>query len=572
MSDRHDHDAALDDELRGLLHRPVRAPSLPPFAMIASRTSRTGRRGPVLAAAALAVLLLFAIGPRLASLVPASSSTAPTCEPTGSALDGPFASGPFLWGQLDSVRADPGSGQLLWTIRMGVRAGAPASASIQARARVLVTGRDLAVVGYELTEPSVRTLATDERVSIEPCRQFALVLRTAGQLPEGTFSYSVSLDKVLRPEGDTTTETFTAALTCSPTPFTCAPAHATRTATPSASPSAVLNPSFGVIYQGRGTGSAPELTPNIRREGSTTPVVRLIGNVLNQFIGAVAPDGRRIAYFAQPQGDVWNLYVLEPKAGSQQVPVTTLRDEHPISAPLWSSDGQQIAFAVADQNIAQGTTPAYTEIRTVDLAQHTVRTVARRTDHSTYQLVGWDKSTGAIAALVISPVGTPSEYALLGPLTRSWALNAGTSVVASTDGRVAIVVCEPSTGCALRTTTLTDFGNQLDVNLGPGLSIGIIGFRPGTSDLALLVSPARAATTQTVELWSAQAGRREVLTTDASSLDSAFFRADGSALVVGTRPGNEIVVDLRTGQTARLADAQDDPFARTRPVASVGLD
>lgn len=317
MNERHDHDDTLDDEVRGLLRRPVRAPSLPPFAEIAARASRTRRRGPVLVAAALAGLLLLVIGPRLTSFVPASSTSAPTCEPTGSALDGPYDSGPYLWGQLDSVRIDPRSGQLLWTVRLGVRASAPSPASIQARARVLVEGRDLTVVGYELSEPTSRTLATDERVSVEACRQVALALRTVGQLPEGTFSYSVALDKVLRPGGESTTETFTTALACTPTPFTCAPTRATGTAAPSTSPNAILNTSFGVIYEGRGTGSAPDLTPSIRREGGTTPVARLTGNVLNQFLGAVAPDGRQIAYFAQPQSDAWVLYVLDPTAGSQ---------------------------------------------------------------------------------------------------------------------------------------------------------------------------------------------------------------------------------------------------------------
>jgi hypothetical protein len=105
-----------------------------------------------------------------------------------------------------------------------------------------------------------------------------------------------------------------------------------------------------------------------------------------------------------------------------------------------------------------------------------------------------------------------------------------------------------------------------------GLSINVIGFRPGTSDLGLTVieptgNPRRIA------LWSVSAGLRTVYTFPPDRFPSGppVFRADGSAVIVDFGNGEGIVVDIATGQSTRLPRSSSQT-SYSHPAASIRLD
>ncbi len=219
-------------------------------------------------------------------------------------------------------------------------------------------------------------------------------------------------------------------------------------------------------------------------------------------------------------------------------------------------------------------TPKYSAIRTLDITSGKATEVARLTDGSAYVLVGWDRPRSTLAALIVPHGSPPSTYVVVGSSSRTWQLDGDYAVYGAPNGRDVVGIrCAAATGCSLWTWTLADFGNRVDRTLGAGLSIGFIGFRPNSSDIGLLVSANTSPAAQTIELWSAAAGRREAYGPLAQLPDSMFFRADGSALIVSTRPTETLVIDLGS----RAVSPLPVPVPKTgleigRPVASIALD
>jgi hypothetical protein len=491
-------------------------------------------------------------------------------------------SGNSLITSLEYVQpTDQQTNQVNWIVRflLSPSASAPATIGVQAEITTISPGGRsfLQVLGYDLIEPSRGALSEGQVLTLDPCKALTLQIRTGGPVRDGVFTYDVAINKVTLPEGGTIQENLTVELSCSSRTLTCGRVLAGASPTPTATPNAaLLKPSFGVIYSGVRQGYAAGLSMQVRREGETkTAVGELAPSYFNQWNGAVAPDGRRAVYFAQPQSGAWTLYLFDGAKPTEQRALLTLPGEVGFQ-PMWSGDGAGVAFTVIDQ-LGYGATPAYSAIRTLDLASGLVTERARITGGSAYTLVGWDRANATLAATIVPHADQgPLMYVVLsGTTQRTWTLDARYSAVASPDARDVVgVKCEGlQIGCSLWTWKLGDFDTRVDRKIGTGLSVGIIGWRPGTNEVALQISGITATVGLSIELWSASAGSRHVVYASSASFDNgSFFRADGTALIVVTEANQAFVVDLVSARTTQLPVPAPDPaFEIGRPSASVRL-
>lgn len=591
-----ERDIAEEDEMRALLNRREQL-DVPPFASVSSRAEeRSGL--PVTAALAAAALLV------VAGAVLARGGTGPSATPSGSPVPSPSAaepsrvpsecglpsslaltrhvSGNSLVTSLEYVQpTDQQTNQMDWVVRFLLNPGASAPATIGVQAEITIVspgGRSfLQVLGYDLIEPSRGPLRESELLTLEPCKALTLQIRTAGPVRDGVFTYDVAINKVGLPEGGTIQEHLTVELSCSAQTLSCGRVLAGASPAPTPTPNAALfNPSFGIIYSGIRQGYAAGSSMQVRREGETrTAVAELVPSYFNQWGGAVAPDGRRAVYFAQRQSEPWTLYLFDGAKPTEQRVLAALPGEVGFQ-PVWSGDGAGVAFVVIDQ-LGYGATPAYSAIRTLDIASGVVTERARVTGGSSYTLVGWDRANGTLAAMIVplADQGSLTYVVLSGTNQRTWTLDARYSAVASPDARDVVgVKCEGlQIACSVWTWKLGDFDTRIDRKIGTGLSVGIIGWRPGTNEVALQISGIAATVGMSIELWSASAGSRQVVYTTSAIFDNgSFFRADGTALIVVTEANQAFVVDLVSARTTQLPLPAPDPaFEIVRPRASVRL-
>src|SRR5437870_105359 len=167
-------------------------------------------------------------------------------------------------------------------------------------------------------------------------------------------------------------------------------------ATPSSSPASasILDDHFGFLA---GDG--------VRSESDARPLFVLgIGEVS----GVVSPDGRRLAYWAASE-----LRVIQ--IAPNQKPHTVLTVTTPEGALYfaWSSDGTGLAVGVNAPvaNPAPDGPPAYTAIRTVDVAGGQPREVARVSGANVVPLA-WDRQARLIAAYEPSSSGGRSYFVI----------------------------------------------------------------------------------------------------------------------------------------------------------------
>jgi hypothetical protein len=598
MSDRNDVQRDIDeeDEVSALLRSSDARSTVPPFSEVTRRAEQHGNVSAGLAFVAAALLVAVAVagigGWRAASTAPTgspvpsptldASASGPPCfvPPPATALVGARPSGQWLQTSLDAVQpSDPQTNQLRWVLRFMVPQGAPAPATVFARARISVSSPNdrQHILGYEVTEPQQSAVADSEALSVKPCNSLVLVVRMAGPLIDGTFPYTIAVEKVALPEGGTVTESFDVRLACSNRTRTCVVADAAATAVPTPTPvPGVLKPEFGIIYNGVRTGWDKGSAPLVRREGQDHIAVgELAPSFFNQFNGAVSPDGRRAVYFAQRQGEPWTLFLLDGARPNEQRALATIPKEIFAGRLVWSADGNGVAFEVLDEGANQGVRPTYSAVRTIDLSTGAVKEIARVEGGDHYELIGWDRANGRLAAMIAPHGEAPTAYIVFsGGGKREWTLEGGYSVTAAPNGRdVAAIRCQGQTiGCSFWTWKLEDFDTRVDQKFGPGLSLGIIGWRPGTGDVGVFVTSIAGGGPGSIELWSAAAGRRVVLGPGERVSSDAFFRADGSALVVTLALDEAIVVDLVSGRTSPLPlPAPQAPWEIGRLRASIRL-
>lgn len=192
---------------------------------------------------ALAALLVLACSPRVASgPAPTATSIATPTATTASSVVPPSAaacrnvyqqgdqpivaprkSGQSLEVALDAVR--PGqNGHNRWMVRFFVPSGAPGNAVIPLDAAVTGPAGALQTFGYVAGPPNAGTAPVTQPVTVVPCGQqptppptSAVVLGVeTSAVTSGT--YTLTWRGIRRPEGDTASETWTVALTCSVSP------------------------------------------------------------------------------------------------------------------------------------------------------------------------------------------------------------------------------------------------------------------------------------------------------------------------------------------------------------------
>ena len=583
MSDRHDPDRELaeEEELLRLLGKRHPTAVVPPFSAVARRAERQSTT-PLFALAAAAVLVavvVAGIGAWRAATAPAAPTPSgadgcPTAPP--GALVGPQAEGRWLVMSLDAVEpTDAQTNQIWWKVRFSVPRGAPGPATVMARAETRVAGASLQILSYGIDGAGPRTVADGESLTVAPCTSLVVVVRTAGPLIEGAWRYTVSIEKIVLPEGGTVTETLGLPLSCANQTRRCTPVDVTVVATPAATPApGVLKPDFGVIYDGIRQGYDKGSAPLLRREGETdTAVGELAPSFFNRFIGAVSTDGRRAAYFAQREGQPWALYLLDGAKPSDQRVLTGIPGEIPYGDPVWSSDGNGLAYTVADEGANQGVKPTYSAIRTIDLSSGAVSEIARARDGSGYAVIGWERATSTLAAVVSPYAARATTYVVFSPAgPRMWTLDGfySTYAVASNGRDVAGVRCDlPTKECSLWTWNLDDFGSKVDRRLGSNFSV--IGWRPGTTELGLLVGAGNAVPDR-IELWSPDGSRRSIAQVSGAGIGARFFRADGSAVIVQTSQTDASIVDLATGGVSPFPlHAPEAQFDANRIRASIRL-
>ncbi len=183
---------------------------------------------------------------------------------------------------------------------------------------------------------------------------------------------------------------------------------------PSATPRSIgLQPDFGFIYSGVRPGYGKGSAPVVRREGELSVVAELAPSFFNGFTGAISPDGRLSAYFAQPQNKPWTLYLLDGARPNEQRELLTIPDDIPGGRPVWSPDGKGVAFVVLNKEANQGVKPLYSAIRTIDLASGAVTERARIEGGSHYEFVGWDRARSTLAATVAPDREAANTYVVI---------------------------------------------------------------------------------------------------------------------------------------------------------------
>jgi hypothetical protein len=501
------------------------------------------------------------------------------CYPEGDPrLVAPRAIGTYLRMSLVAVEpTDRITNQVRWTVRFELPAGAPAPARIGVQTLISAGERSqLHILGYEVVEPTRHSVLDSEVVEVAPCSALTLVIRTAGPLFDGTYPYTLRVWKVGLPEGSTT-GTLSLHLSCSDRTFSCAKVDAAATPAPTATPvPGVLDPNFGVVYWGVRTGFEKGSAPQVRREGETTAAGELAPSYFNQFNGSVSPDGRRAAYFAQGQSDgAWGLYLLDGARPNEQRRLLSIPGEVPYGRPVWSGDGGGVAFTVADHGAVQGVRPKLAALRTLDLATGAVSESARVAGGDSYSVLGWDRAGGTLA-YVQQGHGEPAKtyVAHTAAGARTWTIDRHQAMFVSPDAREVLGVdCAAASGCTAATWKLGDFAAKSQRRLEGGLRVSVIGWRPGTNELVLVVGGMDVTSAMRVAVWSLDTGvTRDVHHFGARMPNAIFLRADGAAVIVELALNEVLVIDLATGKASPLPlPIPREPYEVGRAAASIRL-
>jgi hypothetical protein len=286
----------------------------------------------------------------------------------------------------------------------------------------------------------------------------------------------------------------------------------------------------------------------------------------------VSPDGGSIAYWA-PVNPGAVLHVRSVTTGADRT-VFTAGPQMSGNTFAWSSDGTGLVVAI--DNDCQETCGAQggrtvAELWTIDLTSGAAEKVA---SGSFWLPVVWDRAAKRVAAGVTGPGGYLVAYNVIDLSRQPYAVRGigfQPAVIgrldASSDARFVSLTVDSATTATLSWWPLAEPEKRADVTFD---GTAAAAWRPGTSEIwwAGGLSPrgCRTSPCESTELSSV-----DIVTGARHSLRGAFgsalagFRVDGSAAMTSDRsggPGSLIVVDVRTGQTARLPAG--GPFVRLR--------
>lgn len=338
-----------------------------------------------------------------------------------------------------------------------------------------------------------------------------------------------------------------------PSPLPAASVAIAPTTAPSPSPSAptqtdVALPGadrFAVVVQ-MGC-SPPGPPPYVRREDRNEVISPLGNGYLCRLSGAVSPDGRRLAYWLFET----NRSEIAVYQGGASSTLVRLGDEL-LGNLAWSADGTGLLF-VAMKGGVQGVPPEYAALRTLDLATGSIQELTRVTGRYLTALA-WDRSRRVTAASETPGSGGAGAYLVITEaraITRSEMPPNVVLMSASPDASFVLALSQKD--FAIRYWPLTSFDDQKTLLAAPGFGAGVAAWRPGTREIAVVVS---GGTTQSLELWSLDGSRRQ-LTGFTSQSGGLFFRPDGSALFFG----GGAAVDIATGRVLQFQLAQGERLA-----------
>ncbi len=341
----------------------------------------------------------------------------------------------------------------------------------------------------------------------------------------------------------------TAAIASPSPPVPSSSTPATSTPTSSASPSGTAEaPLPGterfaiVVDQGC---SPPGPPPFVRREDRDEVIATLGNGYLCQLRGAVSPDGRKLAYWLFENG-------RSEVALYQNGTTTTLfrLGDELLANLVWSSDGTGILF-VAMKGGVQGVPPEYAALRTHDVASGSGSELLRERGVF-FAPLAWDRGRRLTAATLTREPLAPSEYLEVteNNVVARYTLAAGISVAGASPD--AALVIAQQTG-VLRYWPIGSFADQKELRPEAGAGAGSVAWRPGSRELAVVVTN---ASSMRLELWSLDGARRR-LVDFTGQRGGLFFRPDGSVIFLG----GAVAIDVATGREARFVLAGSQRIA-----------
>lgn len=345
-------------------------------------------------------------------------------------------------------------------------------------------------------------------------------------------------------------------MTASPAPPATSPALvATASAsptpppTPTPTPHPLLSDRYGLIID---SGSAI-----VRSELDATAIAQLRGD---PFIGAVSPDGRKIAYWER------GLWVLELSASPKPRQIVSLAEGEfvPISTGggvAWSSDGTGLLIAVVRDHPPRPSGPpdhsfAYSTLRQVDLATGSVREILREAPGFPFFPLAWDRANRMSAAVSWGPGGFAMGYVVVrddGTRVQPGPPSGPQQIAETGPGAFE---ASPDARYMLLSTFFTDdpqgvlvwpLADRSRVTvLEPHDGDRVVGarWRRGDELLVSISTDDDLRDSERLEIWSLEGSRRVVL---AAVHRLEAVRPDGTAAIT-----NKGLVDLETGVLAPI--------------------
>ncbi len=294
--------------------------------------------------------------------------------------------------------------------------------------------------------------------------------------------------------------------------------------------------------------SPPGSPPYVRREDRNEVIAPLGNGYLCQLRGSVSPDGRRLAYWHFENATTGEIALYQSGASTALV---RLGDEF-LGNVVWSPDGTGLLF-VAMKGGVQGVAPEYAALRTLDLASGSIQELIRVTGRYLAALA-WDRAHHVTAATETPASGGAGTYLIVGEdRVSSRELLPANMVLIGASPDAAYVMAGLQQERAIRYWPLTSFADQKTLLAAPGFGAGVAAWRPGTRELAVVVTN---GTLQSIELWSLDGSRRR-LTDYPGQRGGLFFRPDGSALFFG----GGAAVEITSGRVAQFPLAQGERIA-----------
>ena len=291
----------------------------------------------------------------------------------------------------------------------------------------------------------------------------------------------------------------------------------------------------------------------IRTEADTTALNKT-PNWDEGAAAVVSPDGKRVAILRTGQtgqGIIW----FTTSKPDEVTPVLDMAGtgELLVGPPVWAADGSDsllVGIIKAGAQSGVEPPPAYSALRSIDIKTRTVTELTRTTNNYVLIPVVWHPGGTVASAFETGPGGFAINYVVVrGQQVSRTPFGGdvvGATVTANADG-TRVVAIDGRDGGSIRWWPFDRFDQQTELKPPAGEGVFRASWRPGRDEIVVGIGPngptttPRSASTQRLEVWGSQTGRRVVR--DAGGL--AVVRVDGTAALAIDYQ----LVDLATGAT-----------------------